>query len=417
MSVVEACDEAVQHATTACAGFAALIDEAKIDVYRFAGLADTLSQDTGGSTEGEKKILTRVDLTNQAKSIHRAVILDKEDEWDQRQLTLAGVREVIITFDGRVAGAAGMPATKLFGKAPDGMNATGEGDDKNYFQQIGSMQETDLRPGMERIDAVMLPSAGVKAALTWNFSPLRVLTEQEAAEIENKEADTASKYANAGLIPESALAKSVQNRLIESQRWPGLQHAIEEAEAAGEELPEDPADLGVVSIGKPAGAQVTSGSGNRVEGRRRAANDAQPRTLYVSRPVVNVAEIKAWAKAQGLPPVHDDLHVTLIYSRAPLDWIKAGNASEWGEKDGKLTIPPGGPRAVEPLGDQTAVILFASSELCWRHKSIVEAGAAHDYDDFQPHISLTAEPVELSNVEPYRGRIVLGPEIFEEISE
>ncbi|WP_438802171.1 hypothetical protein, partial [Enterobacter hormaechei] len=41
----------------------------------------------------------------------------------------------------------------------------------------------------------------------------------------------------------------------------------------------------------------------------------------------------------------------------------------------------------------------------------------HDYPDYTLHISLTKATVDLSKVEPYRGRIVLGPEIFEEIRE
>lgn len=62
-----------------------------------------------------------------------------------------------------------------------------------------------------------------------------------------------------------------------------------------------------------------------------------------------------------------------------------------------------------------AVLLFASSELCWRHLSIIEAGASHDLEGYIPHISLTKADVDVAAIEPYRGKIVLGPEIFEEI--
>lgn len=253
MSVVEAVDEAVQQATTACAGFASLIDEAKVDVFRFNGTVDQLSQ-----PGGEEKLMKRVELTNTGKSVHRAVILDKEDEWEQRQLSLAGVRDVIITYDTRVAGAADIPATRLFGKAPDGMNATGEGDLANYFQSIGAKQDMQLRPAMEKLDVVVLPSAGVASELPWTFSTLMVLTETQAAEIEAKEAETITKIAAVALMPESALAKTVQNRLIESGRWPGLKNLIEEAEAAGEELPGSADDLDIVPINKSEGGDPTS---------------------------------------------------------------------------------------------------------------------------------------------------------------
>lgn len=268
-SVIQSVDEAVSQASTVADSFSSLIDEAKIDVYRFGGLAETL-----GHADGEAKVLQRIELTNTGKSVHRAVILDKEDEWEQRQLNWAGMRDIIITYDGRVAGAADIPATRLFGKAPDGMNATGDGDLANYFQSIASTQEMDLRPPLERLDAVMLPSAGVAdKGLTFKFSPLQVLSEKDDAEIENKEADTISKIVNTSLVPESALAKAVQNRLIESQRWPGLKDALDEAEVAGEELPDndDPNEIQkVVEGGDP---EASAGGGNGSPAARRAAND------------------------------------------------------------------------------------------------------------------------------------------------
>jgi phage-related protein (TIGR01555 family) len=265
-SVIQAVKEAVDHAEAAASGFAALIDEAKVDVYRLSGLVDQLAH-----VDGDAKVMTRLAATNTGKSIHRAVVLDQQDEWEQRQLTLAGMRDVIITYDGRVAGAADIPATRLFGKSPDGMNATGDGDSANYFQSIAARQEMDLRPVLEQIDAVLLPSAGVTSAdISFAFSPLQVMNEREQAEIENKEADTVTKLVNTGLIPESAIAKAVQNRLIESQRWPGLQTAIEEAEAAGESLPDDDDPNAIQTGGGDPASADGDGGGNGSPAVRRA---------------------------------------------------------------------------------------------------------------------------------------------------
>lgn len=275
MSVVEACDEAVQNATTATAGFASLIDEAKIDVFRFNGLTDLLLQ-----PDGEDKLTKRVQATTTGKSVHRAVILDKEDEWDQRQLEMTGVRDVIITYDARVAGAADIPATRLFGKSPDGQNSTGESDLANYFQMLGGKQEMMLRPGMERIDAVMLPSAGVDPKLTWQFSTLRVLTEKEWADIENKEALTLKTLVDTGMFSEVALEESFSNRMVESQRWPGYGDKRDEQMKSGEFDPSDePDDLGVVPIpginsgGKEA---INPSAGGGVTPARRAQPKAPP---------------------------------------------------------------------------------------------------------------------------------------------
>lgn len=425
MSVVEAVDEAVQHATTATSGFASLIDEAKIDVYRFHGLAETL-----GQSGGDEKLMTRVQLTNQGKSVHRAVVLDKEDEWDQRQLTLSGVRDVIITYDARVAGAADMPATRLFGKSPDGMNSTGESDLANYDQSIQAKQEMDLRPAMERLDAVILASAGLKAGLTWNFSPLRVLSEQQLAEIENKEADTLSKLVNTGMFSEVALEESYSNRMTESQRWPGYGEKRDEQKASGEFDPSDETDPSeIVPIpGTPSGEKEvipSAGAGGaQVPPRRaRAANDAwffadaKAKPMYVQRKLINAADLIAWAKAQGFKStlLAGDMHVTVLYSRQAVDPMKLGES--WsGDEKGNLTIKPGGPRAVEKLGDSAAVLLFASSDLSWRHQSMVEAGGSHDFDEYQPHVTISyeiPEGIDLDAIKPFTGELRFGPEMFE----
>jgi len=422
MSVVEAVDEVVQQATTACAGFSSLIDEAKIDVFRFDKMAETLAL-----SGGDEKIIKRVELTNTGKSIHRAVILDKEDEWEQRQLSLTGVRDVIITYDARVAGAADIPATRLFGKSPDGQNSTGESDLANYFQSIGAKQDMQLRPAMEQLDGVMLPSAGVPADLSWTFSTLMVLTEAQQADIELKESQALEKYVGMAVVPESAIAKTIQNRMIESGRWPGLKKLIEEAEAAGEDLGGDEADLDIVPVNNSEGGDPNlAGEGGQpgsVSPARRAANDAAswmqdatPRPLYVQRKLMNTADLIAWAKDSGFTSIltADDMHVTVLYSRAQVDPMKMGR--DWSENEkGQIVVRPGGPRVIEKLGENAVVLRFASPDLEWRHKHMVEAGGSHDWPDYAPHviISYTApEGVDLDALKPFNGELRFGPEIF-----
>lgn len=150
--------------------------------------------------------------------------------------------------------------------------------------------------------------------------------------------------------------------------------------------------------------------------------DASPRSLYIRRDVINAAEIIKWAKAQGFTSTlaASDMHVTVIYSRTAIDWMKI--SSDWmsSQEDGSLTIRPGGARLVERLGPEAVVLLFNSSELSWRHEAIKHNGASSDYEDYQPHVTITYKPPEgldLMKVEPYRGEIRLGPEIFEEIDD
>jgi hypothetical protein len=151
--------------------------------------------------------------------------------------------------------------------------------------------------------------------------------------------------------------------------------------------------------------------------------DATPRTLYVYRPVKNWEDIAKWAKANGFKgTVGTDMHVTLAYSTTALDWMKIGE--DWGgntDKEGNLTIKPGGVRLVEKLGNALA-LLFTSSDLTWRWRQMQDAGADWKWPDFQPHITLTYDAAgsglneqDLLAMKAFQGPIQLGPEVFEQV--
>lgn len=148
----------------------------------------------------------------------------------------------------------------------------------------------------------------------------------------------------------------------------------------------------------------------------KGAAKMSPRTLYIRRDVLNAEEIRAWAKSVGIDLVTaaDEMHVTVAYSRTPLDWNKVGEA--WGEK---LEIPEGGPRAFERFGalQDCLVLAFSSDSLAYRNEVVSACGGSWDYPQYQPHITLRYGFEGETPAEPYRGRIVLGPEIFEEVNE
>lgn len=136
----------------------------------------------------------------------------------------------------------------------------------------------------------------------------------------------------------------------------------------------------------------------------------EPQPLYVSRRLKNTRDLVRWAESQGVTiDDPDKLHVTVVYSRQPVDWFAAGDA--W---SGELRITPGGARAIERLGS-AVVLRFASSELQWRWQQWRDLGASWDFPDYKPHVTLTYDDaLDLDLIEPYRGELVFGPEIFEE---
>lgn len=144
-----------------------------------------------------------------------------------------------------------------------------------------------------------------------------------------------------------------------------------------------------------------------------AADD--PRPLYVYRRLLNAADLLDWARGQGFVSLvtADDLHVTIAYSRRPVNWFAL---DPYGSIRDELIVTPGGARMVEKMGDKGAVALcFASSDLQWRHKEMVDAGCSWDFASYIPHVTLSydAGALDLAQVKPWPGRLVFGPEIFE----
>lgn len=402
----------VQRSDETQAWFAALVKKAKL--LRI-GIPDLL--DMMGTSQGRDQLNDRVRLIAEGESAMNATVYrsgtgpdDPGEKIDDYQVSWAGIPAVMDAFDQRIAAVSDIPFTRLTGRSPAGMNATGQHDMDNWNKVVVAGQKLETRPCLDQLDPVLIRSAGVDPGeVTWAFAPLDVPSEKETAETFKTTVDALVSLNNTGAIPEEAFAKGVQNLIVEREYMPGLDQALADIppdERYGIE-PEPQADPEAVANMLASGA-ITQQQADAL------VMDAAPRSLYVSRPVVNAAEIRAWAKAQGLPPLQADLHVTIAASRTPMDWMRI-DGEDWNQdKDGTIEIPPGGVRLVEPLGDRTAVLLFTSSRLSWRHEQISRAGASWDFPEYQPHISLTGDPVDLAGVEPYRGVIRLGPEIFEE---
>lgn len=126
-----------------------------------------------------------------------------------------------------------------------------------------------------------------------------------------------------------------------------------------------------------------------------------------------------WAKDVGFSSLIPDLHVTVLYSRSPVDWTAANRLTN------VVHSLPTGPRKVVALGDQGAIALeFSELELSARHDALMALGGSHDYPTYRSHVTLTymaspelREKVEAGMIAPYQGELMFGPEVFEEIKQ
>jgi hypothetical protein len=142
------------------------------------------------------------------------------------------------------------------------------------------------------------------------------------------------------------------------------------------------------------------------------------KTLYIHRPLTNPEPFLAWAKEAGFTNlvVPEDLHVTICYSKTPVDWE---NVRGKGLIPGAVTIENVQGRKVMVLGVETAVLKFESASFKARWEMLNNRGCSHDYPTYLAHVSFASKGsnLDLSTVDPYMGPLEFGPEIFAELDE
>ena len=154
-----------------------LLKEAKIDVYKFKRFSELLA-----TNKGEQQALRRIQIMNMAKSNGNAIVLDAEDDFEQKQMTFAGLAAIWQENRINLASALRMPMTKLFGISAAGFSS-GEDDIENYNGMIESEIRDHMRPMIRKLlDIKMLSVFGNTFDYSFKYKPLRMLgaVEEEA---------------------------------------------------------------------------------------------------------------------------------------------------------------------------------------------------------------------------------------------
>ncbi len=188
-----------------------LIDEAKIDIYKIKGLNSALL-----SNQGTNGISQRIEMSNMVKSYMHAIVMDTDDEYEQKQMNFAGLAEVMSEIRMQVAADLKMPMTKLFGMSSAGFNS-GEDDIENY----NSMLESEIRSKTKHVVIDMLGLCCIKLFgyrpddLMIEFNPLRILSAKEEEEVKNYQFNRIMSAYQSGSIDRQIWAQAInKNNLL-----------------------------------------------------------------------------------------------------------------------------------------------------------------------------------------------------------
>ncbi len=169
-------------------------------VWKIKGLIEMFGADQ------EEAVRTRMAATELGRSSFRAIMLDAEGEDFERVATpMTGIDVMLDRSWQRLAAAARMPVTRLMGVSPAGLNATGESDTRNWYDQVKAFQSMELAPRANRLVQLVARSLGEQEPerFTACFPSLWQMTPKEQAELEKLAAEKDAIYITAAvLLPE-----------------------------------------------------------------------------------------------------------------------------------------------------------------------------------------------------------------------
>jgi hypothetical protein len=317
---------------------AVMVNDAKMDVIKIPEFSKHMATD-GYAAE----LLTRFTLANQAKSTVNSLVLDKEEEWERITTTFAGLPEIMQMYLLIASGAADIPATRLLGQSPKGLNATGENDIRNYYDHVSQ------RAGDHALPRHGSPRRHARAQHLGQGRPEHPLRVGSAVadgrDAEGRAGQQEGHHVQArrghGRHQRGRAAHGAHQSAHRGRTYPGIEDAIDEF---GDEpveppgafdpvtgLPTDPVVAAAAKLGAgqppPPAAKKPPPGGNTnptlkgktgrvlpfkkkavgdeghadiVARTRQAVRDAEPRSLYVRRDVLNGEDIIKMGQAAGL---------------------------------------------------------------------------------------------------------------------
>lgn len=181
LSVLEQCIREIQTYLKFQNMLYELVDEAKIDVHRIEGFNDLL-----GTPEGTTLVKLRINLANWIKNYKNALVMDKLDEFEQKQISFSGLADILVEFRINLCASLKIPYNKLFGQS-----ATGFSSGQDSMENYNAMIEVEIRDRIRQVIRKIIELRcqqvfGYVPEFTFAFAPLRVLNATEEEDVLTK---------------------------------------------------------------------------------------------------------------------------------------------------------------------------------------------------------------------------------------
>lgn len=186
-SVLEPVFDRIKGFDLATQGATQLLSKTYLRYYKVKGLRQILTNSR--ASEGFKK---QMDYIREFQSAEGLTVGDTEDDFQTLTYSFTGIPEILLQLGQQISGAFGIPLVRLFGQSPAGLNATGESDIRNYYDNIKHLQRLMLRSGVQRLIDVAFESETGRSpgsSLTFDFRSLWQMSQTDKATVASAEVE------------------------------------------------------------------------------------------------------------------------------------------------------------------------------------------------------------------------------------
>lgn len=168
----------------------------------------------GGSGGGAGDVLARLLMFNELRDNQGVFAIDKNTEdFKNISVPLSGLDELQAQAQEHMFSVGRIPAVKFAGIQPKGLNATSEGEMTAFNDTVHGMQEHLFRTHLTTVnDIAQISLWGARDPdITYEFNPLRELTEKEKGEVGKLEAETDQIRVDSGVVSPEEVRRKVVN--------------------------------------------------------------------------------------------------------------------------------------------------------------------------------------------------------------
>lgn len=236
-----------------------------VNSYSILNLKTDMSSTLAGGDCAD--LFRRADLANETRDNRGLWLTDKDtEELENIAVPLSGLHGLQQQAQKQLASVSRIPLSIYLQISPTGLNANSDGETRNFYADVHSMQEKNMRPGLATIlQAVQLSLFGkLIDGLTFEFLPLWEMDDKDKAEMRKADADADNGYVANGIISPEEVRERLSND--ESSLYHGVDLTDPPPEPEADEPTDRPAQDGWNEADHPRDPDGKFGSGGGAAG-------------------------------------------------------------------------------------------------------------------------------------------------------